>query len=242
MKRTQLAELAAEFGGDLGAARAFLDAEGLRVDADGSVHEREPGTIERLLKLALSGAAAAGNEYEYIRSRPRALRALICQFPPVCRVVALSRLRVPRPGRVGRIVAYLDDGQLGVADEDEWLQRVPIQSPIMECRPNQLTVVQYDGNKNRAWAAAVLDGVDAPARNPGLDMRVEGERVNESEVVADVAAKRPGWSDEQVGRFVRAALDFAVWNEGDSPGPDAPAIIELPATRERPRRSRPGPS
>ena len=129
--------------------------------------------------------------FEWMRTRPPAIQALMRRFPPVCRVRATHPLCIPVRGAIGRVVSYIEpdddhpDGSVTVMHEAWWFadgdpSKVhgidAIRDPNRgECRPEWLEVVQYDGNKTPEWVERVLWGEDLEPTNPGLDGLVEGE-------------------------------------------------------------------
>jgi len=114
------------------------------------------------------------SELDWLRTRPPVIQGLMLRFPPVCRVRATVSLMIPAPGRIGRVVSYLESGNVTVMDEIAWLAD-DTSGVRAECSPDQLVVVQYDGNKTPAWLARVFAGEDVPATNPGLEGKIAGE-------------------------------------------------------------------
>jgi hypothetical protein len=86
---------------------------------------------------------------EWIRSRPKSIHALLRRFPPGCLVVAKRPLRCPAPGEVGRVVSYLEAGEVSVVAEGN-----PIRGC---CKPDWLEVVGYLPGVTPDDVAAILD-------------------------------------------------------------------------------------
>ena len=114
--------------------------------------------------------------FDWLRTRPPVVQALMLRLPLVCRVRAVAGkvLVYPAPGRIGRVVSYMEDGMVTVMDEAEWLAEKP-GAIRGTCDPDWLEVVQYDGNKTPDWVRRVLAGENVPPENPGLEGRIEGE-------------------------------------------------------------------
>ena len=73
---------------------------------------------------------------DWIRSRPPVVRDLMLKFPPSCLVRANTPLRHPAPGVIGKVVSYLENGNVRVVDG-------PDGDVAAECQPHWLEVVGY---------------------------------------------------------------------------------------------------
>lgn len=119
--------------------------------------------------------------FDWMRSRPPSVKEAMRKFPPVCRVTTTRPLHTPAPGRVGRVISYVektnDSGivNIRVVDEMDYLDTAVGHPIAAECQQEWLTVIQYDGNKTPEWIDRVMAGEDVPATNPGLDGKIEGE-------------------------------------------------------------------
>lgn len=71
----------------------------------------------------------------WMLERPQ-LRALLERFPPGCKVRAIRPLVCPKPGEVGTVVSYYENGCVSVVVKGN-----PIRG---QCQADWLVVVEYD--------------------------------------------------------------------------------------------------
>lgn len=120
--------------------------------------------------------------WNHLRDVSEPMQELLVMFPPMCRVIARRHLRVPAPGEVGRVIQYIDRGKNStvlVQHEDVLLARGDVYGGAMECFPEWLMAVQYDGNKTDEWMRRVLSGESMFSEDPILSGRIEGPMASE---------------------------------------------------------------
>lgn len=71
----------------------------------------------------------------WVRERPECIHGLMVRFPPGCRAKANRPLVCPRPGEVGNVVSYTEDGRVSVVVDGN-----PVRG---FCNPEWLEVVEF---------------------------------------------------------------------------------------------------
>lgn len=117
------------------------------------------------------------NLWDHVGELTPLVADVLRQFPPLCRVIARKRLIIPSPGRVGRVVSYIQRSEsmvtLVVRDEDALLGRGGPQDAA-ECLPHWIMPVQYDGNKTPEWVERSLRGEQEDPTDPLAHGKIEG--------------------------------------------------------------------